>query len=103
MLRSVFRMHMYRQQASEGCLSARSGNAFWEGAQISLSISKTKTNGFFDLIVAAKLESGSEGYTEAEYAKKARNRVERKKMQFDGVNYRRPQDAPWWMGSENEL
>jgi hypothetical protein len=98
-LRPVLRLNMYRQLATRGCLSVWSTDAVWEDAKLTLDVERTRSHGFADLLVTAKIET--EGNAEREYPAP---RVERLMMRYDGREYRpvtaSPTDLPpWWMGS----
>jgi hypothetical protein len=92
-LRSVLRLYMYRQQSIQGCLSVYSEGAVWEDAGLTISVEKTRTNGYADLLVTARIEPGSNGVID----ENAKARVEHHLLHYSGNGYLIGPNTPWWL------
>lgn len=95
-LRPVLNMYMNRQRSLEGCLSVFARGAVWETAELTVSMAATRTNGYADVLVRAKVSTDSND-EEAEKAKAAR--VESHLLRYDGRGYTPGPSAPWWLSN----
>jgi ATP-dependent protease HslVU (ClpYQ) peptidase subunit len=93
-LRPVLNLYMYQQKSISGCLSNFSENAVWENADLTISVEKTTTNGFADLLVTAMISPDSNGTNDGNM----RQRVETSLLRYDGRVYTKGKYAPWWLG-----
>jgi hypothetical protein len=97
-LRPVLRLNMYRQLATKGCLSVWSKDAVWDDAKLTIDIGKTRSHGYADLLVTAKITTDAN-----DGENHGASRVEHQVMRYDGEQYQRQPPAkgettPWWMG-----
>lgn len=83
---------MERQQALEGCFGPAASKLIFERASLSLSISKTSTNGLADLVVTAKISEDGDLIPGT-----SKSSVEHYTLRFDGHEYREPRPSPWWL------
>lgn len=91
-LRPVAALNLYQQRWLEGCPAAAS-HALWEDAMLTVSMGKNSTNGFFDLVVTAKITVNS---IEAS-TRNLKDRTERYTLRYDGKYYKKGKSVPWWL------
>lgn len=92
-LRLVTRLNLYQQRWHKGCPAAIE-SALWEDAVLTISMANTSTNGFYDLVVTAKITVNSEGMPTGNL----KNRVEHYTLHYDGKRYKKGKTAvPWWL------
>lgn len=91
-LRPVAVLNLYQQQWLEGCPAATS-HALWEDAMLTVSMGETSTNGFFDLVVTAKIIVNSMEVS----TQNLKNRTERHTLRYDGKFYKKGKSVPWWL------
>lgn len=91
-LRPVAALNLYQQQWHEGC-SAATSHALWENAMLTVSMGETSTNGYYDLVVTAKITVNSiEASTQ-----NLKDRTEWHTLWYDGKFYKKGKSVPWWL------
>lgn len=83
---------MTRSEARKGCFGGATPELVYDEAKLSLSLAKTSSNGFADLIATARINEDGDG-TPGE----TRQRVERYVLRYDGKEYKESKDVPWWL------
>ena len=93
-LRPVLNLHMYQQKSIQGCLSTQVPDAVWQDAEITISIEKTSTNSFYDLLATATITTNSNGAPIGN----TKARVEHHVFRYNGKYYEKGKAVPWWLG-----
>lgn len=91
-LRPVASLNLYQQRWLKGCPAATS-SALWEDATLTVGMDKASTNGFFDLVITAKVTVNSMGAT----TENLKDRIERHSLRYDGKSYQKEKSVPWWL------
>jgi hypothetical protein len=91
-LRPVMHLYMFQQKSLVGWLNSAMEESVWENATLSISTAKTSTNGYADLLVTANIAPDSAG------DQLPKPRKEHHLLRYDGTQYQRGGDAPWWIG-----
>lgn len=92
-LSPILSIYMTQQRSIKGCLSVFSPDAIWENADLSLSMKKSKTHGYADILVTAKITSDANN----ENIESPADRIETYTLYYDGQRYLRGKDFPWWL------
>lgn len=86
-LRPVLKgLAMSRSWARKGCFGNGSGTLVYDAATLSIALAPTRTKGYADLEVTARIRRNGEGAAT----------VERLLLRYDGDEYRPSGAEPWW-------
>ncbi|HEY6896601.1 MAG TPA: hypothetical protein VI279_05015 [Rhodocyclaceae bacterium] len=92
-LRPVLSLHMYKQQSIQGCLSVQDPTAIWRDANLTISVEKSSTKGFYDLLATATITHSSNG----ESLENLKDHEEQHVFRYNGKIYEKSNSAPWWI------
>lgn len=93
-LRPVLNLHLYHQKSIQGCLSTQVPDAVWQDAETTISIQKTRTHGFYNLLAKATITSHSNGVHIANIKAHAE---EQRVFRYNGKYYEKGKVVPWWL------
>lgn len=86
-LRPVLKgLAMSRSWARNGCFGNGGGTLVYDEAALSIALAPTRTKGYADLEVSARIRRNGEGVA----------KIERAMLRYDGEEYRISGKAPWW-------
>lgn len=77
---------MSRSWARQGCFGNGGGTLVYDEATLSIALAPTRTKGYADLEVSARIRRNGEGAA----------KIERVMLHYDGTEYRIGGKAPWW-------
>lgn len=90
-LRPVLRLDMSSTRALAGCVGHGGPDTVVEGASLTLEMAPTRSHGFADIVVRARIETWAADDTK----KMPKPRVETRTLHYDGKSY--PVGGAWWM------
>lgn len=91
----VLRLYMFQQKSIRGCLSVQVADAVWRNADLTISIGKKQTNGFYNVVAKANIAT----YTNREELEATMEREEHHVFRYNGKIYEAGQNVPWWISN----
>jgi hypothetical protein len=89
----VLTLSMWKMRALKGCLSAWSPEAILETVTLTLSVAKTTSHGFADLLATAAVSTSANDET----TRVAKPRTEHYVLRYNGNEYQKDGKARWWL------
>ena len=90
----VLNLPLEATRALQGCLGQSTKvKGVWETANLSISVTKSESNGYADLLLTTKIVREFDDGTTPAVKKKDENRL----MRFDGKTYKNSQTPAWWL------
>ena len=77
----------------KGCLGQSAVKSIWETANLSISVTKSESNGYVDLLLTTKIVREFDDEAKPAVKKKDEKRL----MRFNGETYKNSQTPAWWL------
>jgi hypothetical protein len=94
----LFAGSLSTERAKKGCIGAATGHDQWESATSTISMSKSYTKGYADIVVKAKITAGDNG-DPISVRRTPKSRAAYYTLRFDGKKYVGSAKSPWWFNN----